>query len=80
VLIEELRTYYRDEDYPIVRQHDDLASALRYPGTMRQGWTRSECDGIGFGTMPFAGQRRDHSEPQVAKGLDFNLFATGGDY
>jgi hypothetical protein len=23
---------------------------------------------------------RDYSEPQVARGLDFNLFATGGDY
>jgi hypothetical protein len=46
---------------------------------MRQRRTRPECDGIGFGTMPFAGQRRDHSEPEV-KSLDFNLFATGGDY
>jgi hypothetical protein len=55
--------------------------ALRYAIKMRrQGRTRSECNGVGFGTVPFAGQRRDLSERQVARGLDFNLFATGGDY
>ena len=81
MLIEELRTYHRDEGYPIVKQHDELVSALRYAVMMRrQGRTRSECDGVGFGTMPFAGQRRDRSEQQTARGLDFNLFATGGDY
>jgi hypothetical protein len=46
----------------------------------RQGRTRSECDGVDFGAMPFVGQRRGRSEGQVARGLDFNLFATGGDY
>jgi hypothetical protein len=30
--------------------------------------------------MPFAGQRRERGGEQIAKGLDFNLFATGGDY
>jgi hypothetical protein len=30
--------------------------------------------------MPFAGQRRERSGPQHASGLDFNLFASGGDY
>jgi hypothetical protein len=80
-LIEELRTYHRDEDYRIVKQRDDLVSALRYAVMMRrQGRTRSECDGVGFGNMPFAAQRRDRSGPQIAHGMDFNLFATGGDY
>ena len=80
-LIEELRTYHRDEDYKIVKQRDDLVSALRDAVMMRRsGRTRSECDGVGFGTMPFAGQRRDRSRGDIARGLDFNLFATGGDY
>jgi hypothetical protein len=30
--------------------------------------------------MPFAGQWRDRSEGQIARGLDFNLFRTGADY
>ena len=52
MLIEELRTYHRDEGYPIVKQHDELVSALRYAVMMRrQGRTRSEWDGIGFGTI-----------------------------
>jgi hypothetical protein len=76
-----LRTYHRDEDFRIVKQRDDLVSALRYAIMMRrQGRTRSECDGVGFGNMPFAAQRRDRSEQRHAAGLDFNLFATGGDY
>jgi phage terminase large subunit-like protein len=80
-LIEEMRTYHRDEDYRIVKQRDDLVSAFRYACMMRrQGRTRSECEGVGFGNMPFAGQRREHSQGEIARGLDFNLFATGGDY
>jgi hypothetical protein len=80
-LIEELRSYHRDEDYRVVKQRDDLVSAFRYAVMMRrQGRTRSECEGVGFGSMPFAGQRRDRSEQRHAAGLDFNLFATGGDY
>jgi hypothetical protein len=46
----------------------------------RQGRTRSECEGVGFGNMPFAAQRRDRSGQRHAAGLNFNLFATGGDY
>src|SRR6516165_9906807 len=58
-----------------VKQRDDLVSAFRYAVMMRrQSRTRSECDGVGFGTMPFAGQRRDRSEGQFANGMDFNLF------
>jgi phage terminase large subunit-like protein len=80
-LLEEMRTYHRDEDFRIVKQRDDLVSAFRYAVMCRrQGRARSECDGVGFGAMPFAGQRRDRSEGQYAKGLDFNVFATGGDY
>jgi hypothetical protein len=80
-LIEELRTYHRDEDYGIVKQCDDLVSTLRYAIMMRrQGRTRSECDGVGFGNMPSVGQRRDRSGQQIARGLDFNVFATGGGY
>jgi phage terminase large subunit-like protein len=81
-LLEELRHYHRDTDYRIVKQADDLLSALRYAIMMRRyGKSRSECEGIGYGRMAYAGQRRDRSrEPQSAKGLDFNLFATHGDY
>jgi hypothetical protein len=59
-----------------VKQRDDLVSALRYAVMMRRsGKARDECDGVGFGNMPFAGQRADRSrEPQLAKGLDFDLF------
>jgi hypothetical protein len=75
-LIEELRHYHQDENFKIVKQRDDLVSALRYAVMMRRsGKLRSECDGIGFGNMPFAGQRADRSgEPQLAKGLDFDVF------
>jgi hypothetical protein len=59
-----------------VKQRDDLVSALRYAIMMRRhGKARSDCDGVGFGNMAYAGQRRDRSsEPQMAKGLDFDLF------
>jgi phage terminase large subunit-like protein len=80
-LIEQLRTYHRDQDFRVVKERDHLIDAMRYGVMMRrQGRTRSECDGVGFGTMPFAGQRRDRSDQHHAAGLDFNLFATGGDY
>jgi hypothetical protein len=80
-LLEEMRTYHRDEDFRIVKQRDDLVSALRYAiMSRRQGRARSECDGIGYGTQPYAGQRRERSEQRYASGLDFNLFAAGGDY
>jgi phage terminase large subunit-like protein len=74
-LLEELRHYHRDEDYRIVKQRDDLISALRYAIMMRRsGKPRSECEGIGYGTMPFAGQRLRSHEPQLATGLDFDVF------
>jgi Terminase RNaseH-like domain len=79
-LIEELRHYHRNEDFKIVKQRDDLVSALRYAIMMRRnGKARSDCEGVGFGSMPYAGQRRDRSaEPQIAKGLDFDLFTGAG--
>jgi hypothetical protein len=80
-LVEELRGYHRNENYVVVKQRDDLVSALRYAIMMRRsGRTRSECDGVGFGSMPFAGQKRDRSQRQVARGMDFDLFSTTGDY
>jgi phage terminase large subunit-like protein len=76
-LIEEIRHYHRDEDFRIVKQRDDLVSALRYGCMMRRlGKPRLECDGIGFGAMPYAGHRAEHShsEPQLARGLDFDCW------
>jgi len=75
-LIEELRNYHRDEDFKIVKQRDDLISALRYAFMMRrQGKPRHECDGVGYGNLPYAAQRRDHSaEPTVAKNVNFDVF------
>jgi phage terminase large subunit-like protein len=76
-LIEELRHYHRDENFKIVKQRDDLISALRYAYMMRRsGKLRSECDGIGGSGLPFAGQRADRShQPQLASGIDFDLWA-----
>jgi hypothetical protein len=57
-LLEELRNYHRDEDYKIVKQRDDLVSALRYAIMMRRnGGALSACEGVGYGAMPHAGQR-----------------------
>jgi len=74
-LLDELRNYHRDENFKIVKQRDDLVSALRYACMMkRQGRALSECDGIGYGAMPYAGQRRANSGPQIAHGTDFDVF------
>ena len=37
---------------------------------------RNDCDGIGYGVMPYARQRRLSSarEPQIADGVDFDPF------
>ena len=56
-LIDELRNYHRDEDFRIVKQMDDLVSALRYAVMMRRsGKPREQCRGVGFGNLPFAYQ------------------------
>ena len=74
-LLEEMRHYHRDEDYRIVKQRDDLISAMRYAMMMkRQGRAPSECDGVGFGAMPYAGQRRSSQGVQIASGVDFDPF------
>ena len=75
-LLEEMRHYHRNEDFKIVKQSDDLVSAFRYALMMkRNGKPRAECDGIGFGPMPFAGQRRrGGGEVEIAKDMDIDLF------
>jgi phage terminase large subunit-like protein len=78
-LIEQMRTYHRDQDFRVVKERDHLIDAMRYAIMMRRsGRARSECDGVGFGTMPFAGQKRASSGQQLAKGLDFDVFNTTG--
>ncbi len=75
-LIEELRHYHRDQDYRLVKQRDDLVSALRYAIMMKRlGKPLADYDGIGFGAMPYAGQRRDRSgDATLAQGIDFDVF------
>jgi len=75
-LLEEMRNYHRDENFKIVKQRDDLISALRYAIMMRRGGKLlAECDGIGFGSMAFAGQRQTLApRSQFASGTDFDVF------
>jgi hypothetical protein len=75
-LLEELRHYHRDDDFRIVKQRDDLVAALRYAVMMRRsGRALSDCDGIGFGDMPFAGQRREQGATIPVHGVDFDVFS-----
>jgi phage terminase large subunit-like protein len=68
-LIDEIRNYHRDEDFRLVKQRDDLVSAVRYAIMMRrQGKPLSECEGIGFGNMPYARQSPGRSREQFAIG------------
>jgi hypothetical protein len=48
---------------------------MRYAIMMRRsGQPRSGVDGVGFGAMPFAGQRAHRGfEQQVAKNVDFDV-------
>ena len=75
-LVDELRNYHRDEDFRIVKQRDDLVSALRYGIMMRRhGKMLSACEGIGYGNMPFAAQRGGRGGDQhLADGVDFDVF------
>jgi hypothetical protein len=87
-LAEEILNYHRDEDYKVVRLRDDLISAVRYAFMMRRSGKQLDvCDAYGrapgvetadtYDPRP----RRDRSrETGMAKGIDFNLFSTGGDY
>jgi phage terminase large subunit-like protein len=64
-LLDELRNYHRDENFKIVKQREDLVSALRYAIMMRRsGKALQECEGVGFGTMPYAAQRPNRSAVQ----------------
>ena len=68
-----MRNYHYDEDYRIVKQCDDLVSALRYAIMMRRsGKPLSECEGIGYGNMPYAHQQpqRGRSRSRFARGTD----------
>jgi hypothetical protein len=78
-LLEEMRNYHRDEDFRIVKQRDDLISAARYAIMMRRsGKPLDDCEGVGFGSLPFAGQRSQRRMTQFARGAsnhpdgDFN--------
>jgi phage terminase large subunit-like protein len=75
-LLEELRNYHRDEDFRIVKQRDDLVSAVRYAIMMRRnGKALADVDGIGYSAMPLAGQRRNGGGgQQIAAGIDFDVF------
>lgn len=74
-LLEELRNYHRDEDFRIVKQRDDLVSAMRYAIMMRRsGAALSACEGIGYGSLPLAAQRRTLGTHQaVADGVEFDV-------
>jgi phage terminase large subunit-like protein len=80
-LTEEILNYHRDEDYKVVRLRDDLISAVRYAFMMRRsGKPLDGCES--YGRAPGVADvydprpvRRDQSrEPQLARGLDFDLF------
>jgi phage terminase large subunit-like protein len=73
-LLEQLRHYHRKEDFSINKGRDHLIDALRYAVMMRQaGKARSECDGIGFGPLPYAGQQRAMGAGAgIARGTDFD--------
>lgn len=81
-LTEEILNYHRDEDYKIVRLRDDLISAVRYAFMMRRsGKLLEACEE--YGRAPGAGSPEMYDprprpnrtrEPQMAKGLDFDLF------
>jgi len=65
-LLEELRHYHRDENFRIVKQRHDLISALRYAVMMRRhGKLLNDCEGIGYGPLLYAAQRRAAANAQV---------------
>jgi hypothetical protein len=78
-LLDEMRNYHRDEDFKIVKQRDDLVSAVRYGIMMRrQGKPLTECEGVGYGNMPYAMRR-----PERAHGSQYAIGTAnhpGGDF
>jgi hypothetical protein len=76
-LCEEILSYHRDEDYKIVRQRDDLIPAARYAFMMRRkGKIREQCEGYvcAPGVGDYSAVGRSSREPQIARGLDFDVF------
>ena len=73
-LLDELRNYHRDEDFRLVKQRDDLVSAMRYAIMMRRaGKPLSNCEPIpGFGRyQDFLDAGRsglNRSTPRFARG------------
>jgi phage terminase large subunit-like protein len=68
-LLDEIRNYHRDENFKIVKQRDDLISALRYAVMMRRnGKPLTECEGIGYGALPYAAQRSQQRQQRFARG------------
>jgi hypothetical protein len=64
----------------VVKQRDHLIHVLRYAVMMeRSGRPQLECDGVGFGAMPYAGHRPERrGEPQRARGVagvDWDIFS-----
>lgn len=77
-LFEELRNYHRDEDFRIIKQRDDLVSAMRYAIMMRRhGKVLSECEGFFSYASPLAGRGGNfggHQQQELARGVDFDVF------
>ena len=73
--LEERRLYHR-KDGEIVRLRDDALSAARYGMMMRRHFKNlDECGGGPMsGGWPIGSSRRGVGEPQMASGLDFDLF------
>jgi phage terminase large subunit-like protein len=74
--LEERRLYHR-KDGEIVRLRDDALSAARYGTMMKRSFKNlDECGGgLMIGGWPSGGSRRGNSGPQLASGLDFDLFS-----
>src|SRR4051794_12239811 len=75
-LFEELRNYHRDEDFRIVKQRDDLVSAMRYAIMMRrQGKVLAECEGFSYATpLASRGGTLSGHQQELARGVGFDVF------
>ena len=74
-LIEQLKSYHRDESFRIAKIRDHLVDAFRYAVMgKRQGRPLADYDGIGIGGLPYAGQRRQQGGQRFARGIEFDLF------
>ena len=67
-LQEEMRLYHRDEHFRLVKEREDLVCAMRYAIMSRRfGKKLNECDGVGYGPLPFALQQRGNQGSQFAE-------------